>query len=366
MTQSRTVLPERNLDILRAIAVLGVLVNHVFDAYGSSSSFGGWFGRAGVLTFFVHTSLVLMSSMERQGTDDGWVTRFYVRRAFRIYPLAIVAILIAAGFRITHGVPVVHHPEVAPVPSPFVLAANLALVQNLVGARDILSVTWTLPVELQMYVLLPVCYVLARRDQPLSHLLKLTMVGGAIGLGIQYARRALHDNPHAFGLALRTPPNLWKLTVFEFMPCFMCGVFVYSFLRRGWKPGIPWQWWVPLIVINMCAWGLLDHYYQYNLWLQWGYCAIVAVIILSIQEIPENWLSHLGHEFAKYSYGIYLLHIIGMWVGLTVLGMLPVWVEWIVAGGVTAMLPVLAYYTIEMPGIRLGQRLTRVRVLNRP
>ena len=55
-------------------------------------------GRFGVLLFFVHTALVLMSSIERQGTHRaGWVRAFYVRRALRIYPLAVVTILLVAA-----------------------------------------------------------------------------------------------------------------------------------------------------------------------------------------------------------------------------------------------------------------------------
>lgn len=102
----RTNLPERNLDVLRAIAVLGVLTNHTANALaGHALPWADWMGRAGVQAFFVHTSLVLMGSMEKDGAPQrgGWVGSFYIRRAFRIYPLAIVVIAIVLLLHVPSG-----------------------------------------------------------------------------------------------------------------------------------------------------------------------------------------------------------------------------------------------------------------------
>ena len=53
-------------------------------------------GQAGVIAFFVHTSLVLMDSLQRLSGGErpsrGVVLRFYLRRLLRIYPLALVCI----------------------------------------------------------------------------------------------------------------------------------------------------------------------------------------------------------------------------------------------------------------------------------
>src|SRR6185312_1410325 len=98
---SITALPERNLDLLRAMAVLSVVVCHLMAATGMSVGYGRYvastLGDFGVYVFFVHTALVLMGSLEREGIRAGWVTSFYIRRAFRIYPLAIVAILLVVA-----------------------------------------------------------------------------------------------------------------------------------------------------------------------------------------------------------------------------------------------------------------------------
>ena len=99
-TSSATVLPERNLDILRAIAVLFVLTDHLSNTqqwrlYGIRHEV---VGHAGVLLFFVHTSLVLMLSLDREmegarSSRSRIYLAFLVRRFFRIYPLSVVTVL---------------------------------------------------------------------------------------------------------------------------------------------------------------------------------------------------------------------------------------------------------------------------------
>ena len=88
----------QNLDLLRSLAVLLVFADHLCMCL-HIEHFHGWdlpsMGIAGVFMFFVHTSLVLMWSLERKPhTLD-----FYIRRVFRIYPLAVTALTVAL---ITH------------------------------------------------------------------------------------------------------------------------------------------------------------------------------------------------------------------------------------------------------------------------
>ena len=98
-----------NLDILRAFAVLLVLAVHFMQAaarapLGTRQVWGldtDSLGRLGVLLFFVHTALVLMQSIERSRKDGvRMFVDFYVRRAFRIYPLAIFLIVAAVALEI--------------------------------------------------------------------------------------------------------------------------------------------------------------------------------------------------------------------------------------------------------------------------
>ena len=93
----------KNLDFLRAVAVLCVFSAHLLDSLGIYNP--GSLGRFGVIIFFVHTSLVLMGSLNRlenSGLTNEWrlSVAFYIRRCFRIYPLAMFAVLLTPLFQI--------------------------------------------------------------------------------------------------------------------------------------------------------------------------------------------------------------------------------------------------------------------------
>ena len=157
--------PKPNLDLLRAIAVILVIADHALRSAGIDR-FGSWYsgdvGLFGVYLFFVHTSLVLMWSLERRPN----ALDFYVRRIFRIYPLAVITILFAY---VTHA-PVANITATgahftANADRPRSLVMNLLLVRDLIGkgaAPIIHGVTWSLAPELYMYILLPALFVYAR------------------------------------------------------------------------------------------------------------------------------------------------------------------------------------------------------------
>src|SRR5690348_10088828 len=143
----RTALPVQNLDVLRAIAVACVLVDHLFGS--RANPVPGWadaLGRSGVLLFFVHTSLVLMASLERSGES---AVPFLVRRAWRLYPLAIVTVLAVVTLRLQPGV---QPPRGGWTISASELVANLTLTQTLFGMNGFPAPLWSLSVELEMYL----------------------------------------------------------------------------------------------------------------------------------------------------------------------------------------------------------------------
>ena len=127
--------PSANLDLLRAVAVLLVLVQHCFNRLvlpkGTVSAFPP-IGTFGVFLFFVHTCLVLMHSMERSRLDGvPLALNFYVRRIFRIYPLSILAVLTAVALHLdsVNGVPGLSHVDGV---TGGRIVSNLLLVQNLI------------------------------------------------------------------------------------------------------------------------------------------------------------------------------------------------------------------------------------------
>jgi peptidoglycan/LPS O-acetylase OafA/YrhL len=342
---SRTVLPERNLDVLRSIAVLLVLTDHTASALiGHLTPVTAWMGRAGVQAFFVHTSLVLMASMERDNAPErkGWIKRFYVRRALRIYPLAIAVIIVVLLLRVPPVDTFGHTPSY----SIGDIASNFALVQDLARRPNILGVLWTLPLELQMYVVLPFCYLIARKSafRPTGLLLLAGFAAAEI------ATRGVD-----------TIPGIWRLPVLKFVPCFLSGVFAYWLLRRKRRALFPAWAWIPIVATDLALAFVPATNWPDSWVVRAAFCGALGLAIPFVKNLGASRLTHAAHIVATYSYGIYLLHLVALWFGFVVLrDQSP-----ILRGlGFAVSLAVgcyAAYRFIERPGIELGRSLLHVR-----
>jgi len=336
-----------NLDFMRALAVLLVVGNHVLETAGvlagrSFSPFDQYLGRMGVLMFFVHTSLVLMLSMDRsQPRGASFFTTFYLRRAFRIYPLSIVCVLVVLAL----GAPPVawtHAPT--PVVSTFDIVANLLLIQNLVYAELVLSPLWSLPLELQMYVVLPMLHLLLRTSSPVRRVWLLWALAIVAGL--------LH--PYV--------PGGSRLNVAVFGPCFMAGVLAYTLLPRT-LPRWPAAAWAAVLVGVTAAYVAIASVSPvvHPPWLGWLYCLAIGLAIPRFVQFSHPAIRAASHTIAKYSYGIYLFHMLALWIGL---GPTSPWSLGPVAGSLTALAlvlvaPIACFHLVEEPMIGVGVRLAR-------
>jgi peptidoglycan/LPS O-acetylase OafA/YrhL len=327
-----TRLPTRNLDVLRAIAVLCVLVDHsLTTTIAKDVAWLEELGRAGVLLFFVHTSLVLMASLERQ--PDG-AMRFFIRRAFRIYPLAIVTILAVAALGLT--------PEDAVTAKR--LVANVTLTQNLVGQKDLFGALWSLPLEVQMYLALPACALVAIRG--IRWTLALFLAAVVAGLVVR------HD-----------PGHFWRLQVALFAPCFVAGVVAYSLLRRGKAHVIPaWTW--PILVLAIVASAVPLRATAAQPERGWFICLALGGLIPIVQDLPLSSLTKAAKVVATYSYGIYLLHTPAIGVAFGWGSHWPAALQWALYAALLIVLPFGAYHLIEKPAIAWGKRVAGGRGLS--
>ena len=259
--------PIRNLDFLRAVAVLMVVCAHFFGL-GPDWLDKGFvrlhlLGLGGVMLFFVHTSLVLMMSLERMLQEarqnaQSWrsiVISFYIRRVFRIYPLSICIILLTV---------LLHIPQDPFFPyiklSLSEVAANLLLVQNLTKMRDAIGPLWSLPWEVQMYVTLPFLFMLARTRK----LWALALLGAAVVL------------VNAGGIAA----GMRVVRIIDNVPCFLSGVLAYMLIRRRTLPKLPsWLWPVALAALIAAATLFGDWTMWKAYWGRWAVCLAVGLLI---------------------------------------------------------------------------------------
>ena len=328
-----------NLDFLRASAVLVVLAFHVLAFFGIRQAGPLDLEAMALLCvylFFVHTSFVLMLSLERQEARFGLprlFSIFIVRRCFRIYPLSIFVVGMIVLFRL----PLAGHPWSMHWPAPGVkdVLANALLIQNVTSSTSVIGPLWSLPVEMQLYLVMPALFLLARRlKSPWTALLGWVLAAAVmvpwLGAG------------HGLNL--------------KYVPCFLAGIVGYRFSReeRGSRllPGWPLLVWSSPVLF---AW-------LRNLEVGWLTCLVVGMAVPHFAQINAVWLCRASHTIARYSYGIYLTHYFSIWLAFAKLEFLPWPVRWTIFAAVTIAVPVLLYHVLELPMVNAGRNLAELRL----
>jgi peptidoglycan/LPS O-acetylase OafA/YrhL len=330
-----------NLDILRSVAVLAVFAAHALQMIAGRKP-GEYFaygvdtyslGQIGVLIFFVHTSLVLMQSLKRTATNlFGWslIEHFYIRRAFRIYPLSFCLILLSIAFSIPPNA----------LGGPYTwrgvkwALANVLLIQNIAGVSPVASPLWSLPYEVQMYIILPLLFLALRAQK------------GSAGLVLIYCDGLL--------LTLFHP-------LFRYLPCFLAGVIAYKLLETV-RPRFRAWLWCPAIIGAVVLYVSTQYCYAGSL-KDVLICLIVGVLIPLFQQ-NCGAIATIASHIAKYSYGIYLCHTPVLWLLYRKLT-IPDWQRpvWLLI--VTGIVSLACYHAIEHPLIEIGTRLAN-RVSAKP
>jgi peptidoglycan/LPS O-acetylase OafA/YrhL len=336
-----------NLDVLRSIAVMYVLGFHLLAAFGRTRM---WrlsiqeLGFLGVLFFFVHTSCVLMCSLERQESRSPgkplW-SKFLLRRVFRIYPLSIFIVT----FVLVLSLPVGHLRDghhVAAHLDRFGVVLNYLLAQDLFNRESIMVTLWSLPFEMHMYLLLPMLYLLTRIRQSVW-LLALFWCASLVA--------ALH--PYRLSLV-----GLGGFS--QYVPCFLPGILAYilSTKRHLRLPSILW----PVLLAAMTV-----LYLSYSTLLSgWICCLALGIAIPQFSEASNAWYKKICLIIARYSYGIYVTHVICIWFAFQKLAGLPSYAQWMIFIVTAGLFPVVLYHTIESPMIKLGSRVASGFQIKKP
>lgn len=340
-----------NLDILRSIAVLSVLVQHLWHQCVNShlctydqtvNDILSNLSFTGVMFFFVHTCLVLMLSLQRTPELNRGVA-FFIRRVFRIYPLAWVTVLIALTSSLTD------HPEANLHALGWKgVAANLMLVENV--ARNIPSVVgplWSLPWETQMYLALPLFFILLRKWNRLFAVFMLWTVSTAAAIAATQP-----GVPRFFHAAVFPPMFIGGMVAYKLLVCNA------GKMGRFRLPG--WAW--PLFI---CGLFLADN------WLMIGrsfespagtainssVCLVLGLGVFAFGQTKSVLLTVPAQEVAKYSYGVYLLHVPVLIAEMRYLPQMSIVISTLVFLLLTAFASVVSFHWIEDPLIRIGKRL---------
>ena len=343
-----------NLDLLRSLAVLSVVFSHlwkqgvIFNLWSDNpriTLFWHDLSFTGVMFFLVHTCLVLMLSMDR--TAEAHRGRsFLIRRAFRIFPLCWAVILLSLATGLTDE----------PGGTFLVLgwrgvAVNLLLVHNILrGYSSVIGPLWSLDWEVQMYLLLPLFYLALARFKRLSFVFSLWL--GATLLAVTATQPEI--------------PRLFHVAIFP--PMFIGGMVAYKLLKGRSSalrnPALPACFW-PFVVLGLFVLqGVLIGERSFEsptgAAIDAGVCLALALAIPAFRELRAVWIVRPAQRIAKYSYGVYLLHIPALIFVLRNLPGLSLALKIALFLALTALLAFLSFHLIEDPLIQIGKRLAWV------
>lgn len=286
------------LDIVRAVAILLVLVQH---AGGPDWTRFGWTGvdLFFVLSGFLVTRLLLKEHQER-GTADS--VRFLIRRAFKIYPAFWVMLFVSLWALRASGQP----------PRPLAVLCELLFVQNY--GPGVWVHTWSLAVEEHFYLFLAALFWhpavpawLAAKPR------RLAVAVLAACLAVAVARVAL-------ALSLRPDLKLLRFGTHARFDALLCGAALAACFQHGRAAleGFLAEHRTALLsaAAAMLAAGVLVHekspfWYVGLSLLPWAFAVLVAFALAaglpgSVRgRAPVRLLAGIG----RYSYGIYLWHI---------------------------------------------------------
>lgn len=334
-----------NLDLLRSLAVTFVLVFHIYLLFLKNHrvpevkplgmdlhQLGMW----GVLMFFVHTSLVLMFSLERQNPQlpsRSLYLSFLIRRAFRIYPLSIAIVLAVLVFKLPAHLGGSHFQYLRLTWGGSL--ANLLLVQNLTHTDSVIDTLWSLPYEVQMYLIIPALYLADRFYQ--TPALTFLPGWGAVAFLCMHTRR----------LGYFIDPK-----VFSFVPSFLAGIVAYKISAKPVFRLPPLLW--PVALASLTAVYLRRPTPDSG----WLCCLVLGLAAPQFREITSSLAHKIFATIARYSYGIYLSHFLCIWLAFQRLTFLPPAAQWLLLAAAIFIVPFVLYHAIEAPMIRAGKTLS--------
>jgi len=234
---------------------------------------------------------------------------------------------------------------------------NLTLTQNLFltdkpEVPPTFGPLWTLPLEVQMYVVLPALFLVFRNRS-----VKLLLAGWCLSVIMALVQPSLGE----------------QFAVLKFAPCFLGGVIAWRLMRNGGAARFPGWLWPLAIAIVSITWmsAGAERFLPLHI-AAFGLCLGLSVPLF--KEIPWNRIKSASRIVARYSYGIYLSHFpIQIYIFdntarhpmFKLIHQLPTIkhyarpVHWAMVIVLSVVAPLLLYHLVEKPGIRLGQWLAR-------
>lgn len=344
-----------NIDVLRAMAVLAVVAHHLHAHAGLRLPYLETYGGLlGVQLFFVLSGYLISASAAQHDPAD-----YAVHRVLRIFPAYWVAFL-GLGLLSSWRLPldrILEHPGA--------FALSLLNLQQLHAVSlfemDVLSVTWTLTVEVLWYLSAPLALWAMRRSPGWTFVAMAAIAMGWAALAQGEALLPLY----AGGLAAleRTPlPGQLHVLIASAFPAqlvfFGLGALVFQLRDR--LDAVPWGVWPMLALLGLgtLPWHI-HHPAPTGLFSGVGLAALFVALLRAPDPpggLPTRFLVFTG----RISYSIYLLHFPLIVAAHKRLGHLGP-AHMLVTLALIYLLAWLLYRHVERPGMRWARRWRRPR-----
>lgn len=372
------------IDITRAVAVaLVVWVHSHHIVEGVHWFVAGFFnfGQMGVQLFFLASAFTLCHSMNSRGERD--VTKFYLRRFFRIAPLYYSAIVFYFLWRM--GLNEFLGVDLAGEYSVTAIALNMLFLHGFSPAHFnyVVPGGWSIATEMAFYAIFPFIFPLAARMRPGAilgvavALLALTAAGQlALYAVVNRALGTTFDN-NGF--------NVLYASIFNQLPIFTLGIFVYFVRKRRLPRYAPFA---GLLLILLGAVIQNDRAFDTGvdgaLYPFLVSCGFAIFLLMGFQRLnasplkPGNAFAAFVVEAGRRSFSIYICHFAVLHVLREVYARAGVALDpnfaplaiFVVMFLATYVIAGLTMRFIEQPGIDLGKaviaRLGRRRVASAP
>jgi peptidoglycan/LPS O-acetylase OafA/YrhL len=342
------------LDGWRAIAILGVMASHAGHSYSQAHGTESVFDRIatgthGVNLFFAISGLLITSRLLEEWDSAGTISlkRFYVRRAFRILPPALVYLSCLAVLGALGLLPVVREEFVA---ATFFFRNYLPPILGQNGAGFFTSHYWSLGVEEHFYLFWPALLAFAGRKRALPVAIAIAvLVAGWRHL--EAWREIMLFNAIQPTYFVRSDTRIDAI---------MWGVVAALVLSRPAVRALAERYFTALVYLAFVAlYGVIV--YRYGTRPTFWEAAIVPMLIVGTVLHPTGALGRLLESRAlrwigRLSYSLYLWEVFFVYYpGVpTTLGVWQTFPVNLVAATVCAM---ASYYLVERPLIRVGHRL---------
>lgn len=196
-----------NFDLLRLIAATQVIVDHYFQHLNiplSNFSVQLLYLFPGVPTFFVISGYLISASYERKN-DLGI---YFRNRALRIFPGLWGCVCVTMGGIAITGVSFFNKQVIAWLPAQLIGVIYTPGFLANYGFGSYNGSLWTIPIELQFYILLPLCYCLIPKGKFNNWLYGLFMIFLLCSFLyeskiIHYEFQEVHDRRFLFAKLLR-------------------------------------------------------------------------------------------------------------------------------------------------------------------